>query len=125
MSDNEHITSKVLRKRKGWQGEELEMAHHREKFRESTNEGCSTRSNPVAVDLKQFQNHKVGEGYQAKHFVRQRGVSDTEVKVIDMSLKTTQAERTSSSNSDDLLKRYLQCKGLREFRMQLDEILKA
>jgi hypothetical protein len=149
--DDELVVSKVLRKRKGWQGEELEMEHHREKFRNSTIEGYSSTSNPVAMDLKQFQNHRVGEGYQAKHVVRQRTVTDSGIKIMDMSRKATKAEpmsrkatkaepmsrkatkaepmsRSSYDNDDDdddLLPTYLRCRGIREFRRQLDEILKA
>lgn len=53
----------VPTRRRGWEGEALELE------RDDAPAGASTHA---AVDLQQFRNTEVGKGYQAKHVVRQR-----------------------------------------------------
>ena len=121
MSDEDVIPSGVLRKREGWKGEEMELNHQKEKLREGPGEDTI-----VAVDLKQFQNHLVGEGYQAKHVVRQRSaVTHSQIKTLDMSHNTTTSKSKPEKKKNDRLLKYMRCNGMREFRRQLEEILKS
>lgn len=121
MSDEDVIPSGVLRKRKGWEGDEMELNHHKEKLREGTGDDTI-----VAVDLKQFQNHVVGEGYQAKHVVRQRSaVTQSQIKTLDMTHNTIKFKSKPEKKKNDKLLKYLRCNGMREFRRQLEEILKS
>lgn len=121
MSDEDVIPPGVLRKRKGWEGDEMELNHHKEKLREGTGDDTI-----VAVDLKQFHNHVVGEGYQARHVVRQRSaVTQSQIKTLDMSHNTIKSKSKPQKNKNDRLLKYLRCNGMREFRRQLEEILKS
>jgi hypothetical protein len=121
MSDDDRIPSGVLRKRKGWQGDEMELDHQREKLREG-----SRNDSVVAVDLKQFHNHKVGEGYQAKHVVRQKsGVTSSRVEIVDMSSKNREFKTKTEKKRDEKLSTYLRSNAMREFRRQLEEILNS
>ena len=121
MSDDDRIPFGVLRKRKGWEGDEMELSHTREKLREGAREDTA-----VAVDLKQFHNNKVGEGYQAKHVVRQRsGVPKSTVEIVDMSSKASKPKSKPEKKQDERLAKHLRCNGVREFRRQLEEILKS
>lgn len=121
MSDEDVIPSGVLRKRKGWEGDEMELNHQKEKLREGPGEETI-----VAVDLKQFQNHLVGEGYQAKHVVRQRSaVTQSQIKTLDMTHNTIKFKSKPEKKKNDKLLKYLRCNGMREFRRQLEEILKS
>jgi len=103
-SDTKEATS---RKRKGWDGGEMELAHKCEKKFEP--------GEAAAVDLRQFHNTKVGEGYQAKHVFRQKTGIEKKVEIVDMSKKASQ--------QDEKLKKYLQSKGIRDFRRLLGQIL--
>jgi hypothetical protein len=75
------------KKKRGWEGEELELEHQREQMmmtmmhpsmgQKKGEEGgvvvnSSTASTSAAVDLNQFRNTEVGRGFQAKHVIRQR-----------------------------------------------------
>ncbi|KAL7467103.1 hypothetical protein ACHAXS_007368 [Conticribra weissflogii] len=138
------IPSGVLRSRGGWDGENLEIDHQRERIRSGIHE-----SEPSTVDLSQFRNVEVGKGYQAKHVIRQRdALSKNSQKIVDMSggkfanmreedediqldscskkrentgcydgrkLKKQQRETTIDS--------YLKCNGMRDFVKELDKIL--
>ena len=120
MYDDDMINSGVLRKRKGWQGDEMELDHQREKLREGPR-----NDTVVAVDLKQFQNHKVGEGYQAKHVVRQKsGATNSTVEIVDMS-SNKNPFKTKEKKQDERLSKYLRSNAMREFRRQLEEILNS
>ena len=121
MSDDDRIPSGVLRKRKGWQGDEMELDHQRENLREGPR-----NDTVVAVDLKQFQNHKVGEGYQAKHVVRQKsGVTNSRVEIVNMSSKEREFKSKTEKKRDEKLSTYLRSNAMREFRRQLEEILNS
>jgi len=103
-------TSKgTSRKRKGWDGAEMELAHKCENKFDS--------GEAAAVDLRQFHNTKVGEGYQAKHVIRQRTGKVKKVEILDMSQNTSQ--------KDIKLKKYLQSDGIRDFRRLLEQILES
>ena len=106
----------------------------------------------AAVDLAQFRNEEVGKGYQAKHVIRQKEVSSTTTKktgVVDMTggKFSGKKERGSESSAtrkrsrddggekgnddkkrpptgDAPLESYLKCKGMRDFMMEIDKILK-
>lgn len=113
----------------------------------------TTRTNaktPAAVDLGQFRNVTVGQGYQAKHVIRQPHVVEN-VKVVDLSRAAANANdvaidaapppqqrkkrvRTDHQSANashppsipqrkDPAKEYLQSEGLRRFRKELDKLL--
>mmetsp|Transcript_26455 Transcript_26455/g.78265 ORF Transcript_26455/g.78265 Transcript_26455/m.78265 type:complete len:180 (-) Transcript_26455:143-682(-) len=104
----------------------------------------------TAVDLSQFRNTEVGKGYQARGVVRQKGTyGGGDVKIRDMTVngvgrgqgfpQVGDEPRIFDKNkfnskkrrSDDVEReagitrreRYLRCRGLREFRKELDKIL--
>jgi hypothetical protein len=82
--DNEYLPRSVGQQRRGWQGEELEIDHQRE----SLKSGKYKDAVAAAVDIRQFQNHVVvGEGYQAKHVMRQSSAKTTgpSLQIKDMS----------------------------------------
>ena len=121
MSDEDSISPRVLGKRKGWEGDELEYRHQSEKLRA----GAKVETH-VAVDLKQFQNHQVGVGYQAKHVVRQRlGTTKTQVEVLDMTQSAADSKATHRGKVNLKLQEYIKSNGMREFRRQIEEILKS
>ena len=98
----------------------MELNHQREKLREG-----ARNDTVVAVDLKQFQNHKVGEGYQAKHVVRQKsGVTNSTVEVVDLSSKEI-SFKTKEKIKEERLYKYLRSNAMREFRRQLEEVLNS
>jgi hypothetical protein len=108
-------------RRRGWQGEELEMGHQQEALRG----GKSKQGAVAAVDIRQFQNTVVGEGYQAKHVVRQPGskpASSLQVKDLSGGAVFNKAkEKPSKSDSGD--RDYIKNDGLREFRKEIELIL--
>jgi hypothetical protein len=81
--DNEYLPRSVGQQRRGWQGEESEIDHQRE----SLNSGKDKDVVAAAVDIRKFQNHLVGEGYQAKHVIRQASAKTTgpSLQIKDMS----------------------------------------
>lgn len=80
----------------------------------------------TAVDLKQFHNNTVGVGYQAKHVVRQKGAPEKVEKVVDMaSKKRMKSSSSKKETKDERLAKYLRCSGVREFRRQIEELLKS
>lgn len=141
------IPAGVLRTQKrGWQGEDLEMNHHREQ--QKLAEGNSHHKEHAAVDLEQFRNTEVGKGYQARHVIRQRsGQPAQDVSIRDMTKegakhnkdekkkkrhKTEKRERSkrdqesSKKESDaEKLESYLRCTGLRNFRREIEKILSS
>jgi hypothetical protein len=75
-------TTDPKKKSKGWDGEELELEHQKERMmmiqmNQSTERGRGEggaihgTNYSVAVDLNQFRNTEVGTGFQAKHVIRQ------------------------------------------------------
>jgi hypothetical protein len=137
VSDDDHLRRpRHSTRNRGWQGEQLELEHSLE----------PKTSTCVAVDLQQFRNTVVGQGYQAKHVVRQKGLPTSEnenkrlaeprkhQKCNDNSIsgRTTPKKRKSESERGDggpelsaettKLQRYLQCAGLRRFRKELANI---
>ena len=149
MSDDEDIKQRyVPSKRRGWQGEELEMNHKRE-------QNPSSLNSYAAVDITQFQNTEVGKGYQASHVVRQksnitlsRSTTNRASSIIsqennqnrnggahESSLETDKSEKKSKKKrrKDDSKKHdkdissdtneYLKCSALREFRKEIERIL--
>ena len=128
----------VLRaKGSAWAGEEMEIDRSRSESR------GSRKGVVAAVDISQFQNTIVGQGYQARHVVRQRTATslphDSAMKIIDMSkpakekgnenqqaeLRHTRNERSSDqSPATDLdpLRKFLQCKAMRDFRRELEKM---
>mmetsp|Transcript_25594 Transcript_25594/g.37813 ORF Transcript_25594/g.37813 Transcript_25594/m.37813 type:complete len:116 (-) Transcript_25594:7-354(-) len=105
----------IPRKRKGWDGQDMEMSHKREKTHES--------NAVAAVDLNQFRNTEVGQGYQAKHVFRQKTGMENKTKVVDMSRGASQ--KKASLIKDERLSKYLKCAGIREFRRQLEKIVNS
>ena len=120
--ENELPRGIVRQQRRGWQGEELEIDHQREAIQS----GKVKEAAAVAVDIRQFQNHVVGEGYQARHVVRQpsskpRGAS---LQVKDMTGGAKFSGDTSTpEKADSGDRRYIQNAGLREFRKEIEAIL--
>jgi hypothetical protein len=116
----------LRRKRKGWEGEELEISHQRDEIRTGNKQDKKVST---AVNLNQFHNVKVGEGYQAAHVVRQKTGTE-KVRVVDMSSSAAGGGTPANNNThterdtNNRLNRYLNCTGMREFRRQVEEILK-
>lgn len=105
----------------------------------------------VAVDLSQFRNEEVGKGYKAKHVIRQReaGVeSSSSGGVVDMSggkfrsegkkdggMGASGSKRSAGNDGSSRevgkirrkepsqLDTYLQCKGVRDFRREIEKLL--
>jgi hypothetical protein len=120
----------------GWAGEEMEIAHQRGDSSSSRKEKYQT------VNLEQFRNNEVGNGYQARGVVRQKtGEMGSKMNIIDMTKKQPQSD---GSNDDKEAKKrrskrqrisgqkdenmgsidiFLQCQALRDFRKELEKIL--
>ena len=118
--------SKVGKRRRGWQGEEMEMNHQRQAIREGKNKTVA------AVDISQFQNHEVGQGYKAKHVVRQRtgeaGEDRSSLKVLDMSrgkdsITTRKRDKCDLRDINEVRASFIQSPGLRKFRREIESIL--
>jgi hypothetical protein len=115
----------VLRSKGGWEGDELELQHQRQK---------GPKDVPAAVDLNQFRNTEVGKGYQAKHVVRQATGKDGSIRITDMrkhderrDRKRRRSEEERSSNHNEIslkskLQRYLECRAMREFRKEIEKM---
>ncbi|KAL3944884.1 MAG: hypothetical protein SGBAC_001029 [Bacillariaceae sp.] len=102
--------------KRGWQGSSMELEHQQDSGREKK------RKNVAAMDVTQFQNTEVGEGYQAKHVMRQPSKRDEKTKVVDMTGGKdfkTEKKRPNTKKFDNLL----ECKGLRDFRREIEKIL--
>jgi hypothetical protein len=127
-------------RRGGWEGEHLE----REREREVDQDGAAAPSSraAVAVDLEQFRNYRVGEGYQARHVVRQRTAAPARhgaagagasgaTETADSDKRPSGRERRVAGDrqgktpdgTPDELDRYLECEAFRTFRRELDKIL--
>jgi hypothetical protein len=136
-----------MNKRKGWEGEELELEHERErmmkKLNQSTEEGTkggtgtggnTTSTNAfVAVDLNQFRNTEVGTGFQAKHVVRQRTASTlpttaTTTKTVNHMMMMTRTDNNNNNNNNKVCphltkEELLRNEGLRQFRKEIEKII--
>jgi hypothetical protein len=121
----------VLRKRGAiWEGEEMELEHYRED--RLSGEKRRKHDTAVAVDLAQFQNTAVGQGYQAKHVIRQRTVEEepkrsiTKLSIKDEKsiLRGNEAKAYSTTAASELtgLNQLLQLKAMRDFRRELEKI---
>ncbi|KAG7363929.1 hypothetical protein IV203_037131 [Nitzschia inconspicua] len=132
-------------KRKGWQGEELELEHRRQQMMAKPPSGTETTT-VTAVDLNQFRNTEVGEGYQAKHVVRQRTAPTVPVPFSSPPTMTNTAAAAaaaaaethsrstihtavvSTKTNQALLitkEAMLENTGLREFRKEIEKILSS
>jgi len=112
----------VVGRHRGWQGEQLEMDHQLEVVR------SGKQSAAAAVDIRQFQNTVVGEGYQAKHVVRQRSAQPTsDLKIQDMTGGTSfrNDKEQNLLKSDTGARNYIENEGLREFRKEIESILSS
>lgn len=120
---NELPRGVIRQQRRGWQGEEMEMNHQRESF----HAGKDKKNVAAGVDIRQFQNHEVGEGYQAKHVVRQPSSNPSQsaaLKVRDMSGGSKFGQQDKEEKlSDSGNRNYIQNSGLREFRKEIELIL--
>lgn len=130
------IPAGVLRtSRKGWAGEEMEIAHLNDQ---------SGKDAYAAVDIKQFQNTIVGEGYQARGVIRQKNGSEGQSSQFrDFTSKTTsylattqgggtiarkgpqESNITGTGTTRKELDDYLRCDGLREFRKEIEQLLNS
>ena len=105
----------------------------------------------TTVDLSQFRNTEIGKGYQARGVIRQRNHSNehSATKVVNMmeaqkkdglnneSSHRQQQQQQHPSSSNDVNRtnqtvtkhemntpsEYLACKGIREFRKEIEKIL--
>lgn len=112
-----------------WEGEEMELDHYREE--RLSGEKRRKQNTTVAVDLTQFQNTTIGQGYQAKHVIRQRTVQEEPKKSMasrkdeksttrgDDAQARSRTAATESTRPDQLL----QLKALRDFRRELEKII--
>jgi hypothetical protein len=125
---------------KGWEGEEMEIAHQREERLR----GAGSRSGKEkyqTVNLDQFRNDEVGVGFQARGVQRQKTGMDDRIKIIDMTKndsphqsdesrdneakrkKTRHRKNGSQEDGEDSIQKYLQCQALRDFRKEIEKIL--
>lgn len=129
-----------VRHRGGWQGEEMEMEHQR--LASANNIKSNTHA---AVDLNQFRNTIVGEGYQAKHVIRQRTAGEPVAASAASAAATSSADHRSSKKSRtassadcqttskdavpdrgiDLQTLLLQNDGIRTFVKEINDILSS
>jgi hypothetical protein len=92
-------------------------------------------SSYTAVDLGQFRNTQVGEGYQAKHVVRQKTVPshntthppvinkvDTKIPYNEEGISSRPLKKKRGSIEQEAEK-YIRCEGIRDFRRELERIL--
>ena len=120
----------VSRKRRRWKGEEMEMEHQLDSS--SSRRDDNKKSGFAAVDISQFHNSVVGEGYKAKHVVRQATVpkSATETKIKDMTGGAQFDANVTASRHQDLettkldTETLLKNDGLRAFRKEIENLLK-
>jgi hypothetical protein len=133
-----HLTTGTSRHRGGWQGDEMEMEHQRSQFNNPNN---NNNNAPTAVDLNQFRNTKVGEGYQARHVVRQRTAASSsspaaatepqpskkKKKDISPSSSSRQTPTVSTQSQSDVLdlQMLLRNDGLRTFIKEINDILSS
>jgi hypothetical protein len=129
---NNDLPRNVLsRKNRGWQGQELEQERT---FQEDSQQSFA------AVDVNQFRNTVVGQGYQAKHVVRQKGIDLNQArrkseegtsigKAMNMLEEATSTARISNrqdnveeDNESARLQKYLSCEAFRRFRKELAKI---
>jgi hypothetical protein len=122
--DEPHLPRGVISHRKRWQGEELEIKHQQE-----TSQSETHKDSAAAVDITQFQNHVVGQGYQAKHVIRQPTAGTPKTEIRDM---TGGFPSGKASNVSGLAKKvaaektnYIENAGLREFRREIENILSS
>jgi hypothetical protein len=129
-SDEERMPQASFKRQRGWQGEHLELNH--------SADACSAKEAVVAVDLNQFRNTVVGQGYQAKHVIRQKGLTSAPVSKVTIDKgddavenkkqrKSTEYDSRQTNSVDQAkgkskLQAYLKCEGLRKFRKELAKI---
>mmetsp|Transcript_135370 Transcript_135370/g.201326 ORF Transcript_135370/g.201326 Transcript_135370/m.201326 type:complete len:121 (+) Transcript_135370:102-464(+) len=120
MSDDElELPRGVISKRGRWAGEQLEIEHQHDS---TQNEKSKT---VAAVDIRQFQNHVVGEGYQAKHVVRQASAPTTAaIKDMTGGVSHKIAKSKTADESPITAEMLLQNDGIRAFRRELETLLK-
>jgi len=113
----------------------MEMEHARDSWNQP-----KTKEGVVAVNLEQFRNYQVGEGYQAEFVVRQKTGHDevtskataaTTSKSVsdkktydekDRKRAKREKKRKSEEEKQHPLLKYLQCEGLRRFRKEIQKI---
>lgn len=94
----------------------------------------SSKDNYAAVNIKQFQNTVVGEGYQARGVVRQKTAGEiqsdirdiTATRKADSSMEGARPKETKSTGTATErreLDEYLRCDGIREFRKEIEQLL--
>ena len=112
----------VTSRHRGWQGENLEMEHQQEASRSEKHKARA------AVDITQFQNHVVGEGFQAKHVIRQPSAQTGSTAIFDMtggmqsgSRMEPKAPQKSTATKDD----YMRNSAFRDFRREIEKILSS
>eukprot|EP00520_Triparma_pacifica_P002341 CAMPEP_0118641988 /NCGR_PEP_ID=MMETSP0785-20121206/5600_1 /TAXON_ID=91992 /ORGANISM="Bolidomonas pacifica, Strain CCMP 1866" /LENGTH=116 /DNA_ID=CAMNT_0006533519 /DNA_START=216 /DNA_END=563 /DNA_ORIENTATION=- len=93
-SDDEpnFIPDGVLRKHKGWAGEEMEVSRH-------IQSESNTTETPTLKEA--FQNKEVGVGYQHHTVMRQKTGLPTLGKVVDMTGGMDRAKRRKTESSSD------------------------
>ena len=86
--------------------------------------GSRSSKRACIVDLDQFRNREVGEGFQADHVVRQ-STGRVGVTVLDYSAGAKSAAVAPNKRKESPGERrlhYLQCRGMRELRKEIDRI---
>lgn len=106
-------------RKRGWGGGDMEIQHQRESSRKDK------QKHVAAVEVGQFQNTVVGEGYQAKHVIRQPSKQATVAKLVDMTGGRTFHDDSKKSNLKSRFDKstYIESKGLRDFRKEIERIL--
>ncbi|GKY97536.1 hypothetical protein MPSEU_000711800 [Mayamaea pseudoterrestris] len=125
-------TKHVNKRQRGWQGEHLELEHAAAARQDDAGD---QKDSVVAVDLNQFRNTVVGQGYQAKHVIRQKGSTQaSRASIVKLNYERDEsnnkkrkshrqdAEPFSQGPAKFKLQTYLECPGLRKFRKELAKI---
>jgi len=101
--------------------DDFEREHQKEAFREKK------QKTHAAVNLQQFQNHVVGQGYQAKHVIRQKSAVAGGISIQDMTKKPSEKKKADidSYDTSQTGESYLNHAGLRAFRKEIENILSS
>ena len=115
-------------RKRGWDGGHLEMEHQVESLRQNKSSAVA------AVDVRQFHNVEVGEGYKARHVVRQPSAARRDAAPSKKSRDATSGGSSSCADGDAAgapaaaardVEKLLRNDGLRAFRREIEKILSS
>ncbi|GMH91042.1 hypothetical protein TrVE_jg5018 [Triparma verrucosa] len=127
------IPEGVVRKRKGWAGDEMEAARSLELTKRLDDDGDGDGNRVKTGDLREsFQNKEVGQGYQHSTVRRQKTGLSTTSKIVDMTSssshpsKPSKRKRNDSEDSDDdriTVKEMIKSREMRVFKREIARIV--